>query len=315
MKDVNFIDYDGTIVYSFTAQEFSSLSVMPANPSHTGLVSQGWNWTLANAKTYVASYGKIWIGQMYGTESGDTEIDIQLHAPRLAPYLGIAINGTVEVDWGDGTAKSTVTGTSVSTQKRTLHNYSVEGNYTIKIHKVSGSYALYGTSTYGVLSGGFSTANNNKVYANAVKNVRINNSVTSIGTYTFNSCQSLSSVTIPNTVTSIGTYAFTSCYSLASVTIPNTVTSIGNNAFYSCYSLSSVTIPNSVTSIGTYAFTSCIGLGSIHFKSSTPPTVSNSNAWSGVPTDCIIYVPSGKLSDYKGASNYPSSSTYTYVEE
>ena len=361
MQDVNFIDYDGTIVYSYTAQEFASLSVMPANPSHAGLVSQGWNWTLANAKTYVSSCGKLLIGQMYNTESGDTEIDIQLHAPRLSPYLGIAINGTVEVDWGDGTAISTVTGTSVSTQKKTLHNYSVEGSYTIKIHKVSGAYALYGTSTSSILSGGSSTTNNNKVYANAIKNIRIGNSVTNIGNYSFYYCSGLSSITIPNSVTSIGNNAFNYCYGLSSVTIPNSVTSmgtgairncsslalvtipnsidsisknafqnnssialvtipnsvtsIGDSAFYYCYGLSSVTIPNSVTSIESSAFLDGCGLGSIHFKSSTPPTVSNSNAWSGLQTNCVIYVPTGSLSNYTGATNYPSSSTYTYVEE
>jgi len=61
-KDVNFIDYDGTILYSYTAAEFANLSALPANPTHSGLTAQGWNWSLSDAKTYVASYGKLWIG-------------------------------------------------------------------------------------------------------------------------------------------------------------------------------------------------------------------------------------------------------------
>ena len=94
--------------------------------------------------------------------------------------------------------------------------------------------------------------------------------VTSIGSDAFK-YSSLTSVTIPNSVTSIGSYAFESCYSLTSVTIPNSVTSIGSYAFESCYSLTSVTIPNSVTSIGDGAFQGCHGLTSV--------TISDITAW------------------------------------
>ena len=55
-------------------------------------------------------------------------------------------------------------------------------------------------------------------------------------------------------LTSIGTYAFSNCDSLTSVIISNSVTSIGDSAFRSCSSLTSVTIPDSVTSIGSSAF-------------------------------------------------------------
>ena len=70
-----------------------------------------------------------------------------------------------------------------------------------------------------------------------------------------------------------------------------------------------------MTSIATKAFQNCYGLGSIHFKPTTPPTVDASDAFSNLPTDCKIYVPTGKLTTYTGTSNYPSSSTYTYIEE
>ena len=47
-------------------------------------------------------------------------------------------------------------------------------------------------------------------------------------------------MTIPDSVTSIGEYAFEYCDSLTSVTIGNGVTSIGFEAFYSCDSLTSI---------------------------------------------------------------------------
>ena len=65
-------------------------------------------------------------------------------------------------------------------------------------------------------------------------------SVTSIGSYTFDGCSSLTSITIPNSVTSIGNYAFRYCDALTSITIPNNVTSIGGGAFEGCTSLTSI---------------------------------------------------------------------------
>ena len=88
----------------------------------------------------------------------------------------------------------------------------------------------------------------------------IPNSVTTIGDWAFNYCESLTSVTIPNSVTTIGENAFYGCSSLTSVTIPNSVTVIGFGAFAYCESLTSVIIPNSVTTIGDGAFVGCRNL-------------------------------------------------------
>ena len=44
-----------------------------------------------------------------------------------------------------------------------------------------------------------------------LKNIKLPNSVTSIGSYAFSYCRGLTSITIPNSVTSIGIYAFNDC--------------------------------------------------------------------------------------------------------
>lgn len=380
-SDVNFYDYDGSIVKSYTAAEFAELAAMPSNPTHEGLTAQGWNWSLADAKAFVARYGKLDVGQMYITDDGKTRIYIRTDRYRYAPVLGIAINGTATVDWGDGST-STITGNSTGTVINTQHAYGRAGDFVISI-AVSGTMALMGDNTVGskVLWKNNTTGGLNRVYQNAIQKVEIGantyignwafqycysltsitipygatnigsysfqqcfsltsitipssatylggytfqscyslesvmmpNGVTDIGSYSFYSCNSLSSITIPSGVTSIPENAFSSCLSLANITIPDSVTSIIAGAFSACMSLMSITIPDSVTLIGNIAFANCNGLGYIGFKRTTPPTVSNSNAFS-LPTDCIIEVPRGTLSVYTSTANYPSSGVYTYVE-
>ena len=90
-----------------------------------------------------------------------------------------------------------------------------------------------------------------------------NNCNAIIETSTNNLIVGCKNTTIPNSVTSIGSWAFYGCSSLTSLTIPNSVTSIGYGAFYNCSGLTSVTIGNSVTSIGYGAFSGCSGLTSV----------------------------------------------------
>ena len=90
-----------------------------------------------------------------------------------------------------------------------------------------------------------------------IKEVIIEDGITSIGVYAFSYCQKLKSVTIPDSVKTIGNYAFITCFDLESVVIPDSVTSIGLFAFSNDRSLSSVTLPDSVTYLGNSAFSGC----------------------------------------------------------
>ena len=262
-KEVNFYDYDGTILYSYTVAEAQALTSLPALPSHEGLICQGWNYDLATIKSYNRA---VDVGAMYTTDDGKTRIYIHLEEGRTSPMLGCCPNGTVTVDWGDGST-STLTGTSTSIVKWTSnHNYANAGDYVITL-AVSGSMGFYGDASSnqgsGILRYSSSSDNRNYVYRNAIQKIEIGNGVISIIDSAFYGCHSLASITIPNSVTSIGKYAFYECVSLASITIPNGVMDIGDSTFYYCYTLVSIAIPTSITSIGGSAFTNCRSLASI----------------------------------------------------
>jgi hypothetical protein len=115
---------------------------------------------------------------------------------------------------------------------------------------------------YGCYSlSGISVDNANSQYSSE-NGVLFNKNKTTLITYP--RMKSGTSYTIPSSVTSIGSYAFFYCESLTDVTIPHRVASIGERAFSGC-GLTSVIIPSSVRSIGDEAFRNCEELVRITF--------------------------------------------------
>ena len=265
-KDVNFLDYDGTVLYSYTVAEAQALSALPALPEREGLICQGWNFDLATIKSYKRAVN---VGAMYITDDGTTRIYIHLEKGRTSPMLGVCPNGTVTVDWGDGTTPDTLTGQSEYTVQWTpTHNYAAPGDYVIRL-TVDGTVKFSGstsTNQYAYIlrysSGG---DDRNRAYQTAVKKIEIGNNVTGIS----------------------GS-AFAHCYDLSSVTIPSGVTSIGGRVFYYCQV------------VRYYDFT----------NHTSVPTLSNTNAFNSIPTDCEILVPAALYDEWIAATNWSTYASY-----
>ena len=154
---------------------------------------------------------------------------------------------------------------------------------------------------------------NSPTFPKNIKEGIVPASVTSASAY-FQNCNRLEKFVLKANVVSIPTNCFYENWSLKEFEIPQGKTQIASGAFANCYQLKKVNIPASVTSIGNQAFQNCYYMEEIKFEGATPPTVSSSNAFTNLSPICRILVPAGSLSAYQSATNYPSSSTYTYEE-
>jgi len=389
--DVTFIDYDGTILYTYTADEFLALEGMPANPDRTsdGLTAQGWNWSFAGARAYVQNHGMLVVGQMYEPTDGDTHVFVHVfdHATPTTFRWYQSVSNGVSVNFGDGNPAVTVSGTGIVTYSKA---YTTDDDYEIVFHKVTGNwyFSITATSAPFVLRDGEALAVK-KVYIGTInapsfmnvfdglinmsslvigpsnatkisavrivsntgtkgfvvpagttsittstlagnprcKYISLPESMTSIsGSGAMTENGSLLMITIPDSVTSIGGNAFVRCTSLKGaslsnsiktilgifaldislqhIKIPEGVTSIANYAFQTATNLLDIDLPTTVTSIGTGAFSGIKNCRKITVRATTPPTLTNSNAFSDMPSDCVIFVPLGTLSTYQAATNW-----------
>lgn len=266
-KNVNFYDYEGTLLHSYTTQEWASVTELPANPTHEGLTAQGWNWSKADIDDYVSDYPKaiVNVGQMYITDDGKTRIYVHFEKGRTSPYLGLWVNGTVEIDWGDGSATDTLTGTSMSNLKTIQHIYQ-PGDYIIKLTPTVGSFLIMGsTNSIYLLCDVENKMKDSRIYSNGIKKIEIGESV-SLGSRAFVHCNNLSTITCPRDI-SIAEECFRYCTSLKCFVFPilfnSSYPEIKGSMFYECNTIHTICTPYTLLSVGTSAFYKCWSLLSL----------------------------------------------------
>ena len=74
--------------------------------------------------------------------------------------------------------------------------------------------------------------------------------VTEIERYAFAGCTNVKEIKLPETLETIGYYAFGSCTGLESIKIPSKVKTIGREAFEYCSSLKEINLPESIETLG-----------------------------------------------------------------
>lgn len=308
-NDVTFYDYDGTIRYSYTAEEFLALTEMPPLPTQKGLICQEWNWSFEDAKEYVAEYGVLDVGATYITDDGKTRLYIRIAAEGrmdVPLYFQQTIANGVTIDWGDGSDTETLSGTG---NVNTTHRYASIGDYMISLDVAEGCTLGLGhnSPSYCVMG---ATGNNGKIYRNMLQKVEIGTRLPYLKGYQFSGC-SLTSIALPNSLKMEGNNIFASS-KIKSIVLPNTSilgtslfngcsnlffvvmsvkTSFSNQFFYNassisslilpsiklsvssalygCSSLPSIVIPDSATVIGPGDFGNCYSLSCIDFSHHT----------------------------------------------
>lgn len=251
-KDVNFYDYDGTVLFSYNTEEFLTISEMPNLPTHRGLVCQGWNWDLGDAMEFVQRHGMLDIGAMYITDDGRTRLYITV-SDNTTKEIQIkcktnSATGTITIDWGDGSKEELPNG-----NVNVFHTYGHSGDYVISfiIPSTSRLY-LEGASNKHCVMGDYDKESPNRI--GTLKRIELGDR-TNIGIHAFDGCYNLEHLTFPTSLTGISSRAFNCCTSIQCIIIPSSVTLLGDYSTSSCYSLQVVSIPKSMGTVGAGQYT------------------------------------------------------------
>lgn len=100
-------------------------------------------------------------------------------------------------------------------------------------------------------------------YENYIKELVVEEGITSIGESLFYELPVLNKVTLPESLLELGDKAFYGCPSLKEIELPSSLVSLGDCAFYECVNLTSIRIPGSVPSIGNNCFSGCANLSEL----------------------------------------------------
>ena len=264
-KNVNFYDYDGTILYAYTQDEFLALSAMPELPTQNGLICQGWNWSYQDAINYVTEYGILEVGAVYITDNGESRFYMEFSngARRSLTFNCQVKGGSVYVDWGDGSTLDILTNAGASYVNKSIsHTYVDSGNYVMSVScddntKYQFTSAIFNPGGFIALTRAIIGRNVEIIGANSFAKAYLLESVIipdGVGVLNaFEGCYTLKHITIPNSSTN-SNLRFLTNYSLKSVSMSKSVKDIPTQAFDGCLLIKYIAIPDSVTSIATYAF-------------------------------------------------------------
>ena len=232
-SDINFWDYDGTLLYSWTLAELTTKTELPPLPSHDGLICQGWNWTLQDIKD---AGRELDIGALYITDDGKTrlyvDVDTETWDDFVLNYWQSTRNATT-VDWGDGTTPETKNADSWIEHR---HVYASSGSYVITMSVKEGTTMRLGNGS-----------NDRMLIANGeldsgrcamLKKVEIGERMTHVTQFAFFSAVRLKSVAVPSGVTFETRRTFERSVQLRAVTVAFDSEVI--QTFYMCRNLQAV---------------------------------------------------------------------------
>ena len=252
-KDFDFYDWDGTRLYSYTKEELDALTALPDLPDHSdiNLVSQSWNWTLEDLKTYPFAD----VGLFVRHTDGFTHLFVNTLGDNAQPYIHLKVTGdSAVIVWGDDTSDTTV---SASNSDQSIqHTYAELGDYEIIIKPSSNSTVIILGNTGGNYIF-YGDHNSTTYYRLGLKKAYIGKQC-SITRNAFDSCYNMECIGISDTVTfDKCVKTFYKCYLLKGITKPNMpqLSKDDDNIFSECKNLKYIaTSPNAINHYDAYAY-------------------------------------------------------------
>lgn len=232
-SDINFWDYDGTLLYAWTFAELATKAELPPLPSHDGLVCQGWNWTLQDIKD---AGRELDIGALYITDDGKTRLYVDVDTETWDDFVLNYWQGTksgTTVDWGDGTTPEAINDYSYIEHR---HVYASSGSYVITMSVKEGAKMRLGNGSSGRMLIANSEADSGRCAM--LRSVEVGAKVTTITDQTFQFCSRLESISIPQNVEVKGYLTFNQATQLRVIVIQS-ITNIFRT-FYGCTNLRAI---------------------------------------------------------------------------
>lgn len=176
------------------------------------------------------------------------------------------------------------------------------------------TYTVASIGVPGEMSGTHSFKN-----CNALRQVVIPSTVTTISNYAFENCTLLNITSLPTSINSVGEYAFSNigstklnltitnpdivfksyvfanCAKLQSVTITGNFKSTGKAMFFNCSSLKKVVITGEIGTLNSWMFRECKSLEEVLLDGNMPTTAIGVDMWVNVPATAKVIIKREKL--------------------
>lgn len=282
-NDINFFDYDGTLVASYSLEDLQALSELPTPPDHSNdevpLTFDGWNWTLDEIKALgrpcdVGAHYHPTDGKTHIVSDYDCTTDVQISFRSYSSSKAVSII----VDWGDGSVESI---TGVTTTARVLKHTFSKGRHDTSI-ECDGEFRVGGTETDGF----------------QCDQLFLSNNLINLDQYTFRGCRAttislgsglkgmtanaltynyrVSFLSIPRNVSNLATSAITAC-SFKNIAFHPLLTTI-NNSLYTLTYLRRVSIPQGTTLYPSNAINQ-VGVQELYIPDTVPIVAGLVNAY------------------------------------
>lgn len=279
---VNFWDYDGTLLYSYSRFDSENLAELPALPERYGLKAIGWNIVGDSEKDKLNqihgaldnNLQRADIGVIYEPDDNNIHIHLNFQLNDKGNYVRLVVSNVVAscditpyitINWGE----------SEDAVKEYSDFSDISYEYTEGLSDSETSFEIIITPHY-IKSMSFGDIDNGKCFitdyngiftdesAAAVTNIYLNSTVDMINA---RKCINLKNISLSPSITAIAPNAFDGCCSLKHINLPVDVCSVKDYAFRNNYSLEHYSAPlydfPDYTAYGEYVFYGCTSLKAI----------------------------------------------------